>query len=120
MDNVSFFGSAGDLLLRANYADYLASIQANPRVLPITGDGPYGAASLSAGASSLVDLKAWIDTLIAGGLGGECHFHPGTIGLPGYITLADFQAYLDYIAAKVALGTLVVMTPTAQLYATPV
>lgn len=68
--------------------------------------------------SSLASQIEYIDNLIANQRGGEILFHSADIGVGENISLADFTSLLDYMAAAVAAGTLTVLTPTQQLYAT--
>ena len=56
--------------------------------------------------------------MITSGYGGELLFHSTMFDRDGYLTKANFENFLDYVATKVTAGDLKVMTPTQQLYAT--
>ena len=116
------FGEAPDLALRANYHAYEAYGDFDAAFMyDLPRTNRFAVNHASADEWTLVEFCTKLDTLIAAGKGREILFHSANIGAGGdYMSVADFQDCLDYVAAKVALGTLTVLTPTQQLYATPV
>lgn len=120
-DDGSWMGSPEGLMLRAYYmglfglfADFDTGSYYN---LPITK--PYDYKLVAGDTLTLVQLTAHIDAIIAGGLGMLIGFHSVNIGSGGdNISEADFESFLDYVETKVGLGTLTVLTPTQQLFAT--
>jgi peptidoglycan/xylan/chitin deacetylase (PgdA/CDA1 family) len=118
MNSLAFFGTAEDSMIRQNYWAWEGYLQDSDRTLPTIGNYRMGD---TGDTRSLSYLTARIDTLIASSNHGfEELFHSPNIDAGGgNISLADFTAYLDYIALKVAAGLLVVLTPTQQLFAVP-
>lgn len=78
----------------------------------------YAVRHITGDTMSLVNLQAVIDACIAGGQGTEILFHATNIDAVDKITLEDFTSFLNYLQTKVGLGTLKVITPTQQLFAT--
>lgn len=117
MNSPAFYGTDEDLLLRANLKAYEAYIDTfYYRNLPVSN--VWGPKPIDSDALSVAYTKTIVDTVIANGQGVTLNYHSHRFGSDGYITRADFEEVLDYIAAKVTAGDLVVMTPTQQLYAT--
>lgn len=125
IDGESFGGTGVDLMLRCNYACYEAYIftfwdsDSNKRNLPIPTRNRYGIPHVTGDSMTLLDLQTLIDEVAAGGQGTEILFHSGRVGSPTYISEADFESFLDYVAAAVSGGDIIVMTPTQQLFAQP-
>jgi hypothetical protein len=128
IDDATHYGGAMDLALRAGYAAYCAYVDLYDHAdasgyyydLPFSAASRWGHEVRTSDTDTLAFLQTYVDNCIANEYGGRVLFHPNSIGGVGMITLADYRLFLDYVAAKVAAGTLVVMTPTQQLYATPV
>jgi hypothetical protein len=118
------YGSPADLALRANYWGYEAYANNfnfdNMYIMPRMSSRRYAANHLTGDQWSVADFKSRIDAAIAKGMGVEILFHAARFGMEDYITEADFQTFLDYAATKVSAGDLEVLTPTQQMYATPI
>jgi hypothetical protein len=115
------YGNAVDAFLRRWFKVYTASINASgafSRTLPRTNI--YGTGFSSMGDISLNTFKTYVDKAAVHGYGMDILMHVQHLDEPGYITSADFTAMLDYLATKVSAGKILVKTPTAQLFATPV
>lgn len=79
----------------------------------------YGVSHITGDELSLVTLQGVVDSCITNGQGAEILFHSNNIDTGGdNISAADFETFLDYLQTKVGLGTLTVLTPTQQLFAT--
>jgi hypothetical protein len=122
--NNAYFGTAPDLVLRKNYWAYEAYgnlfdggyyLYNMPRSVSTR----FAADTLSIDPWTVSAFEAFIDTIVPG-KGAELLFHSANIGLPRHTTVEDFNTMLDYVAAKVAAGVLDVLTPTQQIYATPI
>lgn len=126
----SFWTTAPDVLLRANYEAYEAYIPPITKKWPRAADDPYGAThdagvpiSGWTSAAILAYVKAIVNTVAAQPIGREILFHSAYIGDPGTPTVAptdgisfnDWNTFLAYVAAKKAAGLITNPTPTGQL-----
>jgi hypothetical protein len=67
---------------------------------------------------TLAQAEAAVDAAIVAGTGIEGMWHPSLFDGAGW-SKADFEAFLDYVAVKVAAGDLVVMTMINHYFAVP-
>jgi peptidoglycan/xylan/chitin deacetylase (PgdA/CDA1 family) len=122
IDDVSDYGNSVDTFLRRWFKYYTASVD-NPgafsRTLPRPSNLTWGAGYNSLGSLSLATWQNYVDLCATHGYGMDVLMHVQHLDEVDYISTADFEAALDYLAAAVTAGTIVVKTPTAQLFATP-
>jgi len=123
VDSTDFYGSPEDLLLRAEFKAYEAYLLVDHYDggyyhFDLPRSSVWGVRHASGDKWSLATLQDYIDDMITSGYGGELLFHSTMFDRDGYLTKANFENFLDYVATKVTAGDLKVMTPTQQLYAT--
>jgi hypothetical protein len=125
IDNVNHFGLDPDVFLRQCFDAYEAYAQPFDDIgggsyfLPRSGR--YGVQHITGDDRTLVQLQALLADCIADGQGLELLFHTNIIGSGGgNISWADFTTFLDDVETAVIAGDLIMMTPTQQLFATPV
>jgi hypothetical protein len=114
------YGNAVDAFLRRWFKVYMASVGNSSEALEmhLPRQNIYGAA---AGFNqSLTSMKTYVDNCATYGRGMEMVCHVQWLDTKLHMTTADFIELLDYIAIKAEARTIVVKTPTAQLFATPV
>ncbi|MFW0112103.1 polysaccharide deacetylase family protein [Rothia sp. CCM 9416] len=76
-----------------------------------------GFAHRSCDTSSLGVMKSVTRWVAQRGAGMVAMFHANNIGTSGYISMADFTAYLDYLVEERAAGRLLVLTVTGLVHA---
>jgi hypothetical protein len=114
------YGNAVDAFLRRWFKVYMASVGNSSKALEmyLPRQNIYGAA---AGFNqNLASMKIYIDHCATYGRGMEMVCHVQWLDTKMHMTTSDFIELLDYIAIKAEAKTIVVKTPTAQLFATPV
>lgn len=84
---------------------------------PLTGEPHIGQSHSTYEAQTLAVTKALIDAAVASGAGITLMAHPGNLGQTGYMSLADFDALLDYIAELRRTGQAMVGSARGQAYA---
>jgi peptidoglycan/xylan/chitin deacetylase (PgdA/CDA1 family) len=126
IDNVSFWGTPGDLALRNQYQAYQAFIDSLFTTdyrydMPFPNYKRYGTKYLALGNASptLAQAKGYIDNAIKEGRGILGVFHSYNWDEATYWTTAQVTEFLNYVKAKVAQGYLNVVTPTQLMYARP-
>jgi len=81
----------------------------------------WGVQHVTGDTMTLANLETLVDGIISNHQGTTLLFHSYLLNTGGgNLSLADFTTLLDYIKSKKDLGTLTVLTPTQQLFATPV
>jgi hypothetical protein len=120
IDNIDHYGSSVDVFLRRWFKYYMASItpdlswyRALPRVQT------WGSGYWSINYMTLASFEFYVDRCALNGYGMDVVCHVQNLDTTGNMTLTDLTSALDYLAAAVAAGSIVVKTPTAQIFATP-
>lgn len=105
-------------LIRSNYGLYTGQFdEATRRVIPTYGC--YGYNPITIDLLPLATLTAYIDQAIAWGQGLEFNLHSGYLGQSGYLSVADFTTFLDYIVTKRNAGEIVPLSSTGLAFADP-
>lgn len=111
--------NAPSRILRANFAasqGYLPDGSVTGiRTLPSPAN--YGANHGTWETGGLAPAQEFVEKVIAADGIGEILTHGNLLGGTGYNTVADYTAFLDWLAAQRDAGRLLVMTPTAASYA---
>jgi hypothetical protein len=102
--------------LLANYALIEADGPGAIRYLPT--EGCYMLSHITIDTMTLAAAQAWVDRAVPG-IGIELMFHADWLGNPGYMSVADFTALLDYIVARRQAGAIEVLTPSGLAFADP-
>ena len=114
------YGTPDEVVLRQYfkcYEAYLVPFDLD-RLYKLPRTNRWGVNHLESEAT-LSELTGMIDDAINNHMGCEVMFHSESIGTTTGISVAHFTTFLDYIQTKVKAGTLTVLTPTQQLFATP-
>lgn len=109
---LSFYGTDPDALLRAHFASYDGFIGVAQKPLPLVDNDRWGRNHTTSTALDLVTLRGIVDGLVTAQQQVELVFVSSAIDTPGNLSLADFQAFLDYLRDRVRLGLLSVVNPT--------
>ncbi|MHA1280834.1 MAG: hypothetical protein ACTSQ8_27140 [Candidatus Helarchaeota archaeon] len=120
INSEDFFSSDEDLLLRNNFKLYDGYIDDfDGKYYYTLPTSQWGKSHKTGDKLSLSSLQRIIDRIATYGEALELCFHPNSFGRSDeYITKADFESFLDYVADKVASGEIVQMTPTEMTFAT--
>jgi hypothetical protein len=102
--------------IMATYGLIEADRSGAKRILPT--DGCYLLSHVTIDTMTLPAAKAWVDRAVPG-IGIEFMYHPQWLGTAGYMTIADFTAFLDYIVQKRDTGKVEVLTPSGLAFADP-
>jgi len=76
----------------------------------------HGSSHQTIDSVSLATATEWVDRCIKWRLALRIMCHPAMIGSVGYMSLADFTSFLDYVVTKWDAGLLEVVTPSALPY----
>ena len=111
-------GSAGRIIM-SSYP--LAEAYSGPTCVPITSEPNlylYGRAHVTIETQTLGALKKYVDLCTIEKKSCRFMVHCGLIDKPGYITLTDYTAFLDYVVAQRDAGLLDIVLPSALPYIT--
>ncbi|WP_146069538.1 hypothetical protein [Cryobacterium sp. Y11] len=103
--------------LMAGYGLIENYLHGSTRIMPT--DGCYLLSHVTLDTMTLAGAKSYVDLAISEGVGIEMMFHPMWVGTTGFMSIADFTAVLDYVAAKRAAELLEVLTPSGLAFADP-
>lgn len=102
-------------LLRKNYVLWELDLGSTRRQLPT--DGCPGLGHITIDSLSLASFKVIVDEAVWWKRGVEFMLHSNAVGVS--LTLADFQAMLDYVQTYRDAGQLEVLTPSGLAFADP-
>lgn len=111
LDSISDYNSKEGALIADTYALSEAYASASSRNIP--NYGYHGSGHVTIDSLTLVQAKAWVDEVALYKTCMRFMWHSGNIGSVGYMSLADFTSFLDYIVQLWDAGTIEVVTPSA-------
>lgn len=112
----SYDSDVGSLLFDT-YPITEAYIWGELRTLPM--QCRHGASYVGVESLTLVQLQTYVNRAIKYKLGIEFMTHSGKIGKDGFISLADYTSFLDYLVTKRDAGEIEIVTPSSLYYADP-
>lgn len=116
----SDYNSTAGKLLMQTYAITEAYAYPSPtRILPTNIYHGLNHYTVSDGLGSLANAEKRINAAIKDKTGIELMCHPGSLGKPGHMTLAQFTTLLDYIKMKWDNGSIDVLTPSGLYFVNP-
>lgn len=111
----NYYGHPAGRMIMQRYAVVDGAIPGAHR--PLTGQPAVGLSHYTFEAATLADTLAQITAAMATGSGIVLMAHPSRFGTSGYMSLADLDALLDFLAAERDAERLLILTPRAMAYA---
>lgn len=96
----------------------LSEAYAGNGMMQIPARIPHGRGHVTVDTKTLASAKAQLDNVARRRLSIRYMAHAGNIGQPGYMSLVDFTAFLDYLVALWDSGAIEVVTPSALPFVT--
>lgn len=119
-DDIDMIHSKESRLIRSEYAaffHYISFWDLYSHLHALPHRDRFGNRGTSGEGLSLANLQAQIDRTIQYGGGTQLYFHAENIGAGGYVSLADFTTFLDYVQTKRDAGLIDDLTVTGEVFA---
>lgn len=111
LDTFDKYNSKEGALIADTYALSEAYASASARDIP--NYGYHGSGHVTIDSLTLSAAKAWVDEVALYKTCLRFMWHSGNLGGGGYMSVADFTAFLDYVVQLWDAGTIDVVTPSA-------